>query len=88
MVKKTAQLIGLIFILAFNFLGIEYFMFSLLSVKSSLLYPSFPLFLLVVSLIINTLNKFGWYKKNINNILVLVAVFVGLGALKLVLLWL
>ncbi|WIV12937.1 hypothetical protein [Proteiniborus sp. MB09-C3] len=85
MVKKIAQLIGLIFILAFNFLGMEYLMYSLLSVKSNLLYLAFPLFLLVMLLVINALNRFGWYRKNVNNILVLVAVFIGLGMLKLVL---
>lgn len=83
MIKKSIYAISICFILTFDFLCIEYFLYELLIKKSNFFYLAFPSFLLILILSIKSLNKFNWYKKYINDIIVLGAVFIGLGLLKL-----
>lgn len=83
MVKKVISAIGIWFILSYNFLCIESFLYGLREKQNTIFYPAFVLFLLIVIVIINVLNKLEFHRKFVNDIITLGAVFTGLFVLAL-----
>lgn len=85
MEKKISCLIEIILILIFAFWGTEYLLYTLFIKESKLFIPCFILFLIMVSLLIGIVNKFDLPNKIIAPSIVLFAVFVSLGILKVTL---
>ena len=83
--KKIIVAAGLMFIMTFTFLSLQYLWYSVYFKTGD--YALFCLFLLlilvVVHLLYQALNKFGWYRNLVNSILVLASCFLGMGALKI-----
>ena len=84
MIKKLIQIVGVTLILSFSFLGTEYLLYSLFIKESKLFFPFFVLFLLIVTLLINILNRLDLVSKHISPLIVLLSVFIGLGGLRLI----
>ncbi|MFM1654361.1 hypothetical protein ACI7RC_20035 [Brevibacillus sp. B_LB10_24] len=83
--KRILVMIGLIPIMTFNFLGLEYFLYSIYITNSKMFYLFFMLFLAVFALLGDALNRFGWYGNLSNRLMVFISVFLGMGALKMLL---
>lgn len=83
MFKKTLTFIGIVLISAIPCLGIEWLLYSL--INTVLFYVFGILSLLILVLFIENLDRLGFFNKYINPIIVLCAVFCGLGLLKLLL---
>lgn len=83
--KKVMTAIGIILLLSFNFLGIEYLLYDLKINGNVLFYPAFVLLLLTVLLVIKGIKKLELFYSNISDFIVVIAVFIGLGALKFIL---
>ncbi len=84
MIKRLIQIVGITLILSFTFLGTEFLLYSLFIKDSKLFFPSFILFLLIVALLINTLNRIDLMSKHISPMIVLLSVLIGLGGLRLI----
>ncbi len=83
--KKISYLIGIILIIIFAFWATEYLLYTLFIKGSKLFILCFLLFLLMVSLFVGIINKFDLPNKIIAPIIVLFAVLVSLGILKVTL---
>lgn len=73
--------------MTFNFLGLLYFWYSVYAKTGNylLFFIFFLLALLMVSLLCKALPKFFRYNYVVSDVMVLTSVFLGLGALKIVL---
>lgn len=82
--KKVVTAIGITLLLSFNFLGVECLLY-ILKVKGNILfYPAFVVLLLTVLLVSTGIKKLGLFRRNISDCIVLIAVFISLGALKFI----
>lgn len=77
--------IGITLLLSFNFLGIEYLLYGLKVNGNILFYPAFVLMLLTVLLVIKGVKKLEVFRSNATDFIVVMAVFIGLVALKFIL---
>ena len=85
--KKVFKCIGLVFLLGVNFLGIEYLSYSLLLAKSKLYPLFFIIFMALISIFASAIYKLNIANKIICGFLVILSVFLGLGLLKLILIY-
>lgn len=82
-IKKIAIFIGLTFIISFNMLCLEYFIYSIYTTK--LAYPAYAVSLFIIGLIQNILfkfNFFGKFNKIISTIIIFLSLAISLWALK------
>ncbi|PXV85411.1 hypothetical protein C8E03_11747 [Lachnotalea glycerini] len=85
MLKKICKFIGLILIISFHFLGIEYLSYSLYVEKNVFFYPCFILFLTSFMLIAQVLKKINWFEGWLNYCIVFVSVLFSLEVLHFLL---
>lgn len=85
MIKNISKFVVTLSILTFIFLSMEYFLYSLLSLKSWIFFPSLVMFFLVLGVAVNMLNNLHWFSKISNSLIGLVTVFLSLGLLKVIL---
>lgn len=85
--KKIIYILGLLFIMTFNFFCIEYICYVVYASKYKVFYLFFILYFTIMHLLIKCLDKLNLFNKPINTLLVLLSMFMSLGVLKLFLIY-
>jgi len=84
--KKIIIIIGIVLMITYNVLGLEYLLYSIFkNGNTKVFYLFLLLFLTVEVLMIDVLNRLGWFGRLTNSLIVLISIFLGLGTLKILL---
>ena len=82
MLRKIALFLGVVFIMSFNFLSLEYFLYSIY--QSRIMYLAYILFLTIVVVITNLLYKLNLFNRLISTFAVLLSIGISLLGLRYV----
>lgn len=84
MINKIAKFIGILIIISYNFLSLEYFLYSVYSTR--IFYFAYFAFLAIVVLITNLLYRLNLFNKFTSTLIVFLSIGLGLLTLRYILL--